>query len=163
MSTLTRADIERAGLVPGWNGEPCRMGERAAAYGTGQWRIGIIVKVTPTYVWVRYTAPTSGRVWDAKARRDGRDTALYVEPRQTDTDCSLPDHRYHVGPGNFSRCACGHGRWSDCHQRRDEITREGQALASTDALCVECGGTRDAYVHGMAPWVAGPVHRFRAR
>lgn len=76
---ISRAQIEAAGYVPGWHGEPATVGDKAVAYGTGQWREGVVVKVTPTYVFVQYTAPSSGRVWVTKGRRDGREsTDLYV-------------------------------------------------------------------------------------
>lgn len=108
---MTRGTIEAAGYVPGWHGEPATVGDRAVAWGTGRWREGVVVKVTPTYVFVQYTAPSSGRVWVTKGRRDGREsTDLYV----TCPQCKVIKAQGGFGPNHRASMRCESGRRPHC-------------------------------------------------
>lgn len=76
----TRDDIARAGFVPGWHGEPVAVGDTVVVYGRGQWRRGLVFKVTATLVHAWVSTPASPTLMTvAKGDRTGlKGSNLYV-------------------------------------------------------------------------------------
>jgi len=54
-----RGEIEAAGFVPGWHGEPVNVGDAVVIHGHNGWRQAVATKVTPTYVHAIFVTPTN--------------------------------------------------------------------------------------------------------
>jgi hypothetical protein len=80
--TPSRWFRERPGLpyVPGWTADAPLpvVGRRAVVFGLGQWREGVIVKVTRSYVFAQYHVASSDRLWVGRGSRTGNSTDLYL-------------------------------------------------------------------------------------
>jgi len=89
----SREEIAQAGYVPGWSkpnpgggmfpvrySVPARVGDLAVVFGLGQWREGVIVKITPSYVFAQYHVASSDRLWVGKGDRTGKSSDLYIRP-----------------------------------------------------------------------------------
>ena len=76
----SRDAVLLAGFMPGWaetDNVPA-VGGRAVVFGLGQWREGVIVKVTRSYVFAQYHVASSDRLWVGKGDRTGQRTDLYL-------------------------------------------------------------------------------------
>lgn len=77
----TRSEIVAAGFVPGWDHGTANVGDLAVVHATGQWRRGVITKVSLKVVTVAVVTPSNpDRVQFAQGRRDNGKTDLYVQP-----------------------------------------------------------------------------------
>lgn len=84
----SRDEVISAGFAPGWRQASGRIGVnvtayiggRAVVFGLGQWREGVIVKVTDSYVFAQYHVASSDRLWVGKGSRTEQRTDLYIRP-----------------------------------------------------------------------------------
>lgn len=110
----TREQIEAAGYVPGWHGEPVAAGQTAVVYARGGWREGTVTKVTVKSVYTDVTTPTSPDLHTVgRGIRTGQRTDLYVPAASMRTvPGRRPPTRYTIerdGRGGFSIVSSYHG------------------------------------------------------